>query len=351
MNVGVFLPNWIGDVVMATPALRALRRHYGTSAKLVGIMKPYVSPVLDGTDWLDERILLHRRSPDPALRPWQVLKELRARQFDTLILMPNSLSSALIGWLSGARRRIGDDRGGRGWLLTDRVSAPRVDGKFQPRSAVDHYLALAYAAGCAPEPTTLELTTRPQDEAAADVAWERLGLLQGRPVIAFNTGSAASSARHWPAEHFVELAHRIVKYTDAIVLAMCGPSERDAAQTIAQRLAHPRVKSMADEDTSLGAAKACLRRSQLLVTTDSGPRHIAAAFRTPTITLSGPIDPRWSHSYNPREIVLRKEVPCGPCGHSVCPLQHTRCMKELTVDTVFAAVQNQLRQSRLSDAA
>ena len=231
------------------------------------------------------------------------------------------------------------------------LSAPRVDGKFQARSAVDHYLALAYAAGCSPEPTTLELATRPQDEAAADVAWDRLGLRQERPVVAFNTGSAAGNAKQWPTEYFVELAHRLVKFTDAVVLILCGPSERDAAQTIARRMDHPRVKSMADEDLSLGTAKACIRRSQLMVTTDSGPRHIAAAFQIPTVAIFGGIDPRWSHNYNAREIVLQKEVPCGPCDKHVCPLGHVRCMKELNVETVFAAVQKQLRDQQRAHAA
>src|SRR5262245_37716144 len=116
MNLAVFLPNWIGDAVMATPALRALRQHFASS-RIIGVMKPYVAGVLEGGDWFDEQLLYNGgpwRQSVPAVA-WQ----LRRRGIQSCILFPNSFRSALVAWLGGCTGRIGYIRYGRGPLLTD----------------------------------------------------------------------------------------------------------------------------------------------------------------------------------------------------------------------------------------
>lgn len=347
MNIGVMLPNWIGDVAMATPTLRALRSHFGPRANLTGILKPYVADVLAGTDWLTDAIPYDRRSSDPALRTWQVIGQMRSRQFDLLLVLTNSIRTGVVARLSGAKERVGYARNGRAWLLTRALPAPRQGGQLQPISAVDYYLELAYVVGCPRESPRLELETLPCDEAAADRAWRELKLSAGERVVALNTGAAAGPAKQWPVEHFAELARRIATRTSATALVVCGPSEREAAAEIERRASHPRVKSLARQSPSVGLTKACIRRSQLVVTTDSGPRHFAAAFDVPAISLFGPTDPRWADNYHPREIQLRMELSCSPCGQKVCPLAHHRCLRELSVERVFAAVR---RQFAISDA-
>src|SRR5207249_12004211 len=98
---------------------------------------------------------------------------------------------------------------------------------------------------------------------------------------------------------------------------------------------------LADVPLSLGLTKACVRRADLLVTTDSGPRHFAAAFDRPVVTLYGPTHIAWTETYYPGAVDLQKKVACGPCQLRVCPLDH-RCMKELTPDEVFAAAERLL---------
>ncbi len=168
MNVGIMLPNWIGDTVMATPTLRALRRHFGAGARLTGVLRPYLADVLAGTSWLDELILFNPRSKAAAQRGWSVAGQLRARRLDVLVLLTNSFRTGLIGLASGARRRIGYARYGRGLMLTRRLYPPRNGWRLTPTPAIDAYLQLAYAAGCGPELPNLELATLPADEAAAD---------------------------------------------------------------------------------------------------------------------------------------------------------------------------------------
>ena len=115
MNIALFLPNWVGDVVMATPALRALRRHFA-GAHFVGVCRPYVTDVLGGSTWLDTTLLRDRRGPWSNRWP-AVAWRLRREKIDLAILFPNSFRSAFAAWLGGARRRLGFQRHFRGGLL------------------------------------------------------------------------------------------------------------------------------------------------------------------------------------------------------------------------------------------
>ncbi len=346
-KIGIVLPNWIGDVVMATPTLRALRQHYGAEAEFVGIMRPYVSNVLDGTRWLDRSIYFDRKASDRSAHSLAVVRQLRQWQPDVMVLLTNSLRAGLLAWLSGARERVGYARNARGPLLSKKLRAPRENGKLKPIAPIDYYLGLAYALGCPRESPDLELTTLPTDETSADRVWKNLALDQASRVVILNTGSAIGTSRDWPTEHFAELAKRIARDETSAVLVICGPRERETAAAIEHLANHPRVVSMAEQDLSLGVAKACIRRSQVMVTTDSGPRHIASAFDVPVVTLFGPIDYRWSDTGHPLAINLQNYVECRPCGKSDCPLKHHRCMSEHTVDRVYAAVQQQLARTTL----
>jgi heptosyltransferase-2 len=234
--------------------------------------------------------------------------------------------------------------------LTKRLSPPRTGGKLKPVSAVDYFLALAEAIGCRADSRRLELATVRADESAADALWERLDLAAARRLVLLNAGGAYGSAKHWPREHCVELSRRLAEVGYS-VLVLCGPAERAEAAAIARAANHPEVKSMAEGDVGFGVTKAVIRRARLLITTDSGPRHIAAAQGTPTITLFGPIDPRWSENYQPGAIQLRLPLECSPCGKRVCPLGHGRCMQDLSPDAVFEAARRILESSPAQQAA
>ncbi len=329
MRLVVVCPNLIGDTVMATPTLRALRAGF-PDAHLAAVLKPQVAPTLDGAPWIDEVIPYASNDVGTPRR-------LRAGRYDLAVLLPNSFRSALLVWRSGVPRRIGYARGGRGILLTDRLSPPRDGlGRFVPTPAVDYYLAIARRLGCPVESRRPELFTTPADERAADAAWGRLGLAGRHPVVCLNTGGAFGPAKSWPVEHFAALARRLVDERGASVLVVCGPAEREPARAIVAATARPGVVSLADEPLSIGLTKACVRRSALLVTTDSGPRHFAGAFGVPVVSLFGPTHIEWTRTYHPNALHLQVPVPCGPCQKPVCPEGHHRCMRELAPDDVFA---------------
>ena len=143
MKIAVFLPNWLGDVAMATPTLRAIRRHFGPQAHIVGIMRPYLADVLTGTPWLDQQWFFNPHAKDRSFHSWAVVRRMRSEAFDMAILLTNSLRAAALAWLGGAKQRIGYVRYGRGPLLTGKVFPRRIGRQLVPVPMVEAYLELA----------------------------------------------------------------------------------------------------------------------------------------------------------------------------------------------------------------
>ena len=350
MRIAVFCPNLVGDAVMASPTLRALRRGW-PEARIVGIMKPAVAATLAGSPRLDDLILSDPKSARRERRFASVARRLRAERFDLAVLLPNSIRSALMARLGGIRRRVGYARGGRGLLLTDGLDPPRDErGRFVPVPIVEYYLGLVRHLGAPVDSLACELFTTPEEEKEADRAWRHLGIDGAGAVVCLNTGGAFGPAKNWPIEHFAALARRLVETLPVRVLVVCGPAERDSARTIAERVNHPGVVSLADEAVSIGLTKASVRRSALLITTDSGPRHFAAGFGVPVVSLFGPTHIAWTRTQHPLAIHLQQPVPCGPCQRPECHLGHHRCMVELHPEAVFEAARRLLESPRRSVA-
>jgi heptosyltransferase-2 len=298
--------------------------------------------VLAGTEWLDQRIVYDKPKNRLGVASPEVYQSLRAAKLDRIVLLTNSLRTAWMAWRSGAHERFGYRGQARSWLLTDRFDHPLADDGG-PAATIDGYRQLATAAGCELTSPLLELATTDADEAAADAVWQRLKLPPGERVIVLNSGGAFGAAKQWPAEHFAALARRIVDHGEFSVLVNCGPSERKIAREIVAQANDPRVASLADEEQlPVGLTKACLRRSRLLVTTDSGPRFFGIAFGRPVVTLFGPTDPIRTATHYDRETCLSLSLDCQPCMARTCPLGHHRCMRDLSVDQVYAVVAKKL---------
>ncbi len=331
---------------MATPAIRALRSHLGPDRRLVGIMRPYVADVLAGTTWFDETIVYDKSPARFSLAGRTVCKQLRDAKLDRIVLLTNSLRTAWMAWRAGAHERIGYVGDMRAWLLTHRLPQP-----MSTLPTIDGYLQLAAAVGAWSTSRRLELATTDADEHRAEAVWSSLGLPPGDRVVVLNSGGAYGAAKRWPIEHCAELARRIANRCDLSVLVNCGPAERHFAQEIEQRASHPRVVSLAGfDELPIGLTKACIRRSRLVISTDSGPRFVAIAFGKPVITLFGPSDPNATTTHYTLETPLSLNLDCQPCMARECPLGHHRCMRDMSVDRVFAAVADALETESLNAA-
>ena len=348
-HIVVVLPRWVGDLVMSTPLLRAVAEHFAASraagrTRITGVMKPHLAGLLEGTGWLDGVVGYDRRSRDPRLRFRAVARRLRQDRADAILLVPNSLSSGMLAFAAGGKRRIGIARHWRRWLLTDPLDPPRKGLRIEASSTAEHAMRLAERLGVPPGPLRLELATTDADEQLADDVLNRCfpGWRAGSdgPLVVFNDNGAYGPAKSWGAERFAALGRlALERLPGARVLIHCGPGDREEARQLVGKTASPNVASLADEpELPFGLSKAVIRRAAVVVSTDSGPRHIAAAFQRPTVVLHGPMDPRLSRSEHPQLVEMRRDLPCSPCGRRTCPLGHHDCMRQLSVEDVGQAM-------------
>jgi heptosyltransferase-2 len=310
----VVLPSWVGDVVMATPALRLLRE--ALRGSFIGALcRPGIDELLAGTRLMDE---LHVDRARGIMGPKLVASKIRPRKYDTALLLTNSFSTALIARLAFIRRRIGYDRDGRGLLLTDRLDAPRrarPHRGWAPVPAVEYYLraarvALSYdvaedertLARLERLPARLELATTREQEMAADDMLARVNISSHVRYAVLNPG-ANDDAKRWPLERFAEVGRHLRERGLAVAING-GPDEKELARWLADRIgasdsspaggAGGGVACLPELGVTIGSLKAVVRRAAIMVTNDTGPRHIAAAFGVPTVALFGPTDPRWT---------------------------------------------------------
>jgi heptosyltransferase-2 len=305
--------------------------------------------VLAGSPWFDESIVYAKpsksskggapQSVSPELLWPAVRQRLREARLDKVVLLTNSLRTGWMAYRSGTAERIGTVGNLRGPLLTTKVYPPRRGRRSVTLPAINGYLQVVQAAGAEPESPTLELNTTAIDERAADAVWRRLGWPDNARVAVLNTGGAFGAAKDWPAEHFADLANRLASERGLYVLINCGPAERQAVSRIVASANHPQVASLADEpELPIGLTKAMIRRAALLVTTDSGPRFFGVAFNVPTVTLFGPTSIQFTLTGAPHETCVSLGLDCQPCMQRTCPLAHHRCMRDLTVNRVLAAI-------------
>ena len=334
----VVLPTWVGDFVMATPTLRAIRQRF-PEAHVTFLMEPNLRELVQGGDWMDDCIEWPQKE---RRKPWHrefrtVAATLRAKRLDLAVLLPNSARPAIIAYMARAKRRIGHDRDGRGLLLTDRIPVRnRVGGKFTPMPIVDYYADLADSIGCKRPGDRLELFTTPDGERAVGQRLESLGIADQHPLVVVSPGAKYGAAKCWLPERFGETADRLIEKNDAAVVVTCGPDEEHIARTIGSAMKE-KGYVLDDPRLTLGELKSLIKRADLLICNDAGPRHFAKAFDVSVVTIFGPTHPEWTSTSYAKERIVRVDVDCGPCQQRVCPLGHLKCMTDVTVDAVFDA--------------
>ncbi len=340
------MPSWVGDACMATPTLRALRQGF-PQAEIVGIMQPVISDLLrdawqDEAPWLDDFILFSKRRSRDASSRYGLIRALRRRRIQLAVLLPNSFWSAAVTRLAGIKQVVGYDRDARRWMLSDRLSVPRDGSKLKPIAAVDYYLGLANWLGCDIGNRNMQLSVSKAEEAWASQLWSEIRFSPTMPTVVINSSSATQPTRVWPADKVRELAVRIALEWNWQVLLHCGPGEREITNRIAAVVNHPLVASMGvRENLPIGLSKAVLRRAQVVVSTDSGPRHMAVALGRQVVALFGPTEPAWTTTYNRRETAIQAPPSNEPVGR-----QHRmqRCTSQIRVDTVVEAIRAAVRR-------
>jgi heptosyltransferase-2 len=339
-RVLVRLPNPIGDMVMCTPALAALRAHW-PQARLVVAGPGHCEPLLEGLPFLDGIVPVAGRRQGGLAGMRATAAGLRAERFDLALLFANSFSSALTVRMAGIPRRVGYAGGGRGLLLTQRLpSQPEPRFHRMPQPMPEFYFRLVEAVGVPRGSHRTRLAVREEDEARAEAWLARHDLMGGAPLVGIHGGASFGPSKLWYPERWAAVADTLHARHGGRAILFCGPGEEDTVRAIAAAATSP-VASAVDDPIDLRLLKAVCRRLALMVCTDAGPRHIAVAFDVPTVALLGPTDPRFSNTNMQRTVVVRTGVECSPCHLKVCPIDH-RCMTRISPELVLAACERVL---------
>ncbi len=342
----VVMPNWVGDVVMATPTLRALRELF-PKAHVTALIRGPIKGVLQGCPWVDKTITSRSarkgRLVDKRTDNLLVLsRRLSSRKFDAAVLLTNSFRSALLVRMAGIKRRIGYDRDGRGIMLTDRLIPLRVKGRLQPVSTLDYYLGLAqYLGAMKPDPKmALFVSARDKQKAEKVLVGAGYKADDERPLVLLNPGANYGDAKIWEANRFAETADALAKKYNAVVAVTGSPKERAIIDQVVKHAKTP-VLDLSRHGVDLGSLKGIVSRAQLLITNDTGPRHYALALGVPVVVVYGPTDPAWTLIQTRLESKVLVPVECGPCQKKKCPLAGTakelQCMRKVTPEMVVRA--------------
>ena len=346
----VVCPTWLGDTIMATPTLRALRGLY-PQGHITVLIRHAHRAILEACPWVDRFVTIRTRRkgiPDARRRgPFNLARRLAAGRFDAAVVLPNSFRAAAMVRMAGIPRRIGYDRDGRGGLLTDRLLPRRQMGKFIPVPTHEYYLGVARYLGAVDPDPTLQLFTRPEDDQRARGLLGRAGIDLGalhreaRPFILISPGANYGEAKLWMPQRFAQVADRCVQDLGATVALSGSPKERPILDQVLGA-AHSSLVDLPSLGVDLGALKCIFKEASLLVTNDSGARHIAAAFRVPVVTIFGPTDPAWTDISYGRERQVWADVFCRPCQKKKCPLRGTAddhiCMRRIDAQMVYEHV-------------
>jgi heptosyltransferase-2 len=318
VKIAVRLPNWLGDTVMAVPAIRSLRERFSEAQMLLA--GPWVE-LLAGQG-LGDVLVAYPRAWSARLRAADTVRSFAG---DTVVLFPNSFEAAATAMYWGGRRRIGFAGDGRRWLLTDAPPLP------EPRlHQVDEYLRLVGLLGAATparEPRLMPPEPYADRRQRARDLLLQSGAPEGKPMVGVHLGAAYGPAKVWVSERVVEFC-RLGPALGVVPVLLGAPSD---APAVADVLEHTPAVSLVGRD-SPDLLPSVLAEMAVLVSGDTGVAHLAAALGTPVVTLFGPTDPARSAPLG-RVAVVRHAVPCAPCFYRACPIDHP-CMRGISAAAV-----------------
>ena len=336
MNIIVRMPNWIGDLVMATPVLTDLRKKFPNSS-ITAMCKRPLCELLERDQAIDELFCFEKNDSKFSRRQERrdIIGKIEAGNYDVGLLLTNSFSSAWWFWQGQVKRRIGYAKNLRSALLTD--SLPMLKNE---EHQVISYKRLLKPLGIEVSKTSPRLFIDASEIEEAKKLLYKAGYKKGSPLIGINPGASYGSAKCWPPDRFRKLAEKLLENKDAFIVFFGDRSTLGLVKDIVQGL-DSRVMNLAAA-TTLRELAALIQECTCLVTNDSGPMHIGAAFNVPLIALFGSTDDRATGPYGQENGVIHKRVACSPCFKRECPIDF-RCMTQIQVDEVVERVKKHVQ--------
>jgi len=325
--------NWIGDAVMTTPALAAVRETF-PAAEITLLANPLVGQLLQGHPALDRVVVFDRKQQHRGLSGrLRLARQLEAERFDLAIILPNSFDSALIPWLARIPARLGKASDGRSLFLTDCF---REQEPPKERHELQYYRDLLQSFGISSDQSEPLLVTTQQEDQHATSLLAEYGMSPSDFLVGINAGASFGSAKRWYPERFAAVARHLSAAWGARVVLFGGADEREIVAAI-EREMEGNGLNLAGK-TTVRQLMALIKRCNFFITNDSGPMHIAASFGVPLASIFGPTDHRGTAPFSNRAVIVRTETDCAPCKLRICPTDH-RCMTSVTVEDVVQAAE------------
>ena len=328
--------NWLGDLIMSLPALRAVRRAW-PQAELAVLVKRELASFFDGAQWV-ERVI-----PYSVARGWRgiadrgrIVREIRQGGFDLAVLFPDSFQAALWAALGGVPRRAGYAREGRGFLLTDKACRPSRD---PARHRVHYRLHMLRATlGIEGDPDAFVPDVHEPHRQRMRTWLVRRGYAGRAPLVALAPAAAYRPAKEWPAGYYSELMDLLAARHGGEFVLVGAAGERPRCEQIAAASRCGAI--VAAGEITVGEAMALLTLCSGLVGNDSGATHLAAALGVPTVGIYGSTAPSSTGPPGPRAKVIYRQLECSPCLRRTCRLGHYDCLRGVGAAEVASALED-----------
>jgi heptosyltransferase-2 len=332
-------PNWVGDLVMTTPGLRALRFGF-PDARISLQLRPGLESLMGGCPHVDAIIPIrsYHRGAGALIREGVELR--RQGRFDLGICIPESCSSAQLQRIAGVRHIVGYAGGARRRLLHREVAVPSAWGPRRMVARELFVLGLMDAVGCKERGTQLQLFCSPDEDERVEAVLSEHAVVANEPLVILAPGASFGSSKRWPAESYGRVGDAMAREGARVVL-LGGASEARIVSEVGDAMSLSPIKLAGV--LSLGEVKALIRRAALMICNDAGARHIAAAFEVPSIVFFGPTSLEKTSLNLDGIEVLQTEDGCRPCYERTCPIDH-RCMRGIDPSRVIPVALETLRR-------
>jgi len=333
------MPNWLGDLVMATPLLVDIRKYY-PHTRITAMCQSNVAALLEKDGNIDEILSFKKPCGWIHGQHRDIINPLRFGNFDLGILTTNSFSSAWWLWLGGVKNRIGYGDNFRRLLLNNTVPYP-CDKETQHQ--VLTYKMLLIPLGIPVSDTSLNLVVDTTELETATNTLKKHGAIPGKhTIIGINPGAAFGSAKCWLPERFAHVTKRLLENPNARIVYFGDDSGTPLVKDICKEMPK-QVINLAGK-TNIRELMALIAKCTVMLSNDSGPMHIAAALKTPLVALFGSTCDKKTGPYQ-HGTVIHKHVDCSPCFQRTCPIDF-RCMTRIEVDEVCNKILNEIERAR-----
>lgn len=322
--------NWVGDAVMTTPAMADLRDAF-PDAEIVVVANPPVAQLFSFHPSCDRVLVYDKKGAHKGIAGlWRFSQLLRREKFDLAVLLQNAIEAAIMAFFAGIPRRVGYRTDARRLLLTHGVNV----GPEQKRlHHTEYYRYMLRRIFHGEGDGRLRLACSDEEQ-----RWAQQTLGDGH-WVAINPGAAYGSAKRWLPERFAAVADGLAEEFGLRVVLTGGPGEKEIGRDIEKAMRGAALNLIGT--TSIRQLMAVLAACRLVITNDSGPMHVAAAFDVPIVAVFGPTDHTTTSPWSRNCSIVRKQTDCAPCLLRQCPSDH-RCMRAISSEDVLEAARQLL---------